>query len=338
MTFPLVLDSKTPWIAPSAPSSPTFIHLSYHLSSQVLPIVPAPLCTSAWLGAGPSLSSIRDYKTISSTFKPTSILTHFVRGALVALNPVVLGAIEGYQKHVQNVSKAYNAQTITAEQRDDMIADYSPFEDITASNLLTVDNLLLTLKQTAKAFFQTLLLRFTEKSLLTHLGGYSASGADTFNAYKFSSLSKLIKDPSLSLRRKVERKTSGLTIAYKMFFTYTKAKVLETTVGLIGEFTWMLGEEYLTFKYRVWVDENKKKKGGDVGPLPYGKDLAPTRKTYAILGLINIATQMQAQVRARFFTYFMSSACAAIVAGMTKSPTFMNLGAVLGDTLVGVVF
>ena len=148
--------------------------------------------------------------------------------------------------------------------------------------------LTLHIHQTAKAFFQTLLLRFTEKSLLTHLGGYSASGADTFNAYKFSSLSKLIKDPSLSLRRKVERKTSGLTIAYKMFFTYTKAKALETTVGLIGEFIWMLGEEYLTFKYRVWADENKKKKGGDVGPVPYGKDLAPTRKTYAILGLINI--------------------------------------------------
>ena len=69
----------------------------------------------------------------------------------MALNPVVLGAIEGYQKHVQNVSKAYNAQTITAEQRDDMIADYSPFEDITASNLLTVDNLLLTLKQVSGA-------------------------------------------------------------------------------------------------------------------------------------------------------------------------------------------
>ena len=62
-----------------------------------------------------------------------------------------MGAIEGYQKHVQNVSNAYNAQTITAEQRDDMIADYSPFEDITAGNLLSEDNLLLTLKEVSGA-------------------------------------------------------------------------------------------------------------------------------------------------------------------------------------------
>jgi len=246
----------------------------------------------------------------------------------VALNPVVLGAIEGYQKHVQNVSKAYNAQTITAEQRDDMIADYSPFEDITASNLLSEDNLLLTLKETAKAFFQTLLLRFTEKSLLTLLGGYSASGADMFNAYKFSRFSKLIKDPSLSLRRKVERKTSGLIIAYKMFFTYTKAKVLETTVGLIGEGIWMIGEEVVAYKKRV-----KKRATDEKGPVPYGASKISKNGEVALIAL-SVVSRVGGMVRSRFISFVATSACAALVAGLTKNTTFMNLGAQIGDVLV----
>jgi len=187
----------------------------------------------------------------------------------------------------------------------------------------------LMMNETAKAFFQTLLLRLAEKTVLTTLGGYSASsGTSLFQSYKYSTVSKLIKEPSNSLRRKVGRKMGGFSISYSMFFTYMKSKALETSVGWFGEGLWMVGEEVVAYKKRGERD--------DAGPVPYGSSKKNRKEGEVALIALKIVGKMSELLKSKIICYFMSSACAALLAGLSKSNVGLTVGAQLGDILGGL--
>ena len=182
-------------------------HLSSYgsLLTATLPASASVVCTSAYR-RGPSVSvfGVRDYRSLASPFTPNSLLMTAVKSLFATASTPLNKGLQGYQEHVERCWKLFEAGTISAEAREEMLASYEMnLEDLKFPKVAkdSVANSL-------KLLMQQCLLRFTERAILVGLGGYTSSSSAVVAvafppAHKYSFLSKLVKDPCKSVTRKV---------------------------------------------------------------------------------------------------------------------------------------
>ena len=165
-------------------------------------ISPTIISTSYTGDPAPSIFDVRDYRSLASPFTLSSLLQTVIKSVVLTFSAPLNKTLMAYQDHVNSCTRAFEAGTLTANERDEMINSFE-FSIDNSSDKVVKDSALNALK----FLMQQCFLRFTERVVLVGFGGYSSisSSSSLHKPYKYSFLSKLVKDPCKSVVRKASR-------------------------------------------------------------------------------------------------------------------------------------
>ena len=100
--------------------------------SRVL-LLPAPLALSPvyppfsfFPTPSSPLTSIRDYRSISSTFSPKNLLKTCLAAALISQQPKVQGCLEEYEEHQAKLLNLLNQGLIKEDEYATLLSNFSP--------------------------------------------------------------------------------------------------------------------------------------------------------------------------------------------------------------------